>query len=423
MILSLPCLPAHLDAIWDRTKEQIMATSRRDFLLTSAAAAATAGAQTPADAPRPLRIAFIGTGHRGWNHIRVVKSIPGFEIVALADPTPDFRDRAATLAGSGVKLYSTYQELLSKEKGLDAVIIATPQFLHTEISLAALASGLHVFCEKPLATKAEDANRVVEAVKKSGKIFQIGQQWRYTPVYETIGNLVRQGAVGPVEYVIGSNFRGDWNPESWKYADPNGGTPTNWRLLRATSGTSIAEASIHQLDVLHGIIGSQVTRIFATGGNNVYKDRETIDHAGLLLEYENGVKFEFGMNLFTNNAGSINRMVVIGKEGTIQPESVDQQTPSANAPRALKVAVRKNTVRAPELHDAVGSVLGAKESSLSGPLQSSPEYRQLVAFEEAVRTGKQPLNSVEVGRDAVKISLLAQKSIDERRPVLWNELP
>jgi predicted dehydrogenase len=380
------------------------------------------GAQTPTEAPRQLRIAFIGTGHRGWNHIHVIKSIPGFQIVALADPTPSFRDRAATLAGDGVKTYSTYQELLSKEQGLDAVVIATPQFLHTEITLAALSSGLHVFCEKPLATKVEDANRVVEAVKKSGKIFQIGQQWRYTPVYETIGALVRQGAVGAVEYVIGSNFRGDWNPESWKYAGPDGATPKNWRLLRATSGTSIAEASIHQLDVLHGIIGSQVTRVFATGGNNVYRDRETIDHAGLLIEYENGVKFEFGMNLFTNNAGSLNRMVVIGKEGTIQPESVEQQTPSANAPRALKVAVRKNSVRAPELHDAVGTALGARESALSGPQQSSPEYRQLVAFEEAIRTGRQPLDSVEVGRDAVKISLLAQKSIDERRPVSWNDL-
>jgi len=211
-----------------------MATSRRDFLLTSAAAAVSAGAQTPpaSDAPRPLRIAFIGTGHRGWGHIRLVKSLPSFEIVALADPTPSFRDRAATLAGSGVKTYSTYQELLSKEKGLDAVIIATPQFLHTEITLAALAAGLNVFCEKPLATKVEDANRVVEAVKKSGKIFQIGQQWRYTPVYETIGALVRQGAIGPVEYVIGSNFRGDWNPDSWKYADPKGGTAT----ITATSG-------------------------------------------------------------------------------------------------------------------------------------------------------------------------------------------
>jgi len=74
-----------------------MATSRRDFLLTSAAAPATVGAQTPTEAPRPLRIAFIGTGHRGWNHIHVIKSIPGFQIVALADPTPSFRDRAARI--------------------------------------------------------------------------------------------------------------------------------------------------------------------------------------------------------------------------------------------------------------------------------------------------------------------------------------
>ena len=165
------------------------------------------------------------------------------------------------------------------------MFIATPQFLHTEISIAALSNGLNVFCEKPLATTVEDANRIVEAVKKSGKIFQIGQQWRYTPMYDTIRALVRQGAVGPVQYVIGSIFRG------------------------------------------------------------------------------------------------------------------------------------RHPVRAPEFHDTVGSVLGAKEATLSPERQNSPEYRQLVAFEEAVRTGRQPLNAVEVGRDAAKISLLAQKSIDVRRPV------
>jgi hypothetical protein len=88
--------------------------------------------------------------------------------------------------------------LLNKENDLYALLIATPQFLDTEISIAALSRGLIAVCEKPLATKVEGANRVVEAVKKSGKIFQIGQHWRYTPVYETIGALVRQGAVGPV---------------------------------------------------------------------------------------------------------------------------------------------------------------------------------------------------------------------------------
>jgi len=395
-----------------------MTMSRRGILASGVAALAS-----QAQEQKKLKLAFIGTGHRAWEHIQILKSIPDFEVVALADPTPDFRDHAATLAGAGVRTYSSYQEMLAKEKDLDAVLVATPQFLHAEVSIAVLSHGLNVFCEKPMATRVEDANRMIEAARRAGKIFQIGQQWRYTPIYETMASLVRQGEIGPVEFVIGSNFRGDWNPESWRYPDPKTGTPTNWRFLKATTGTSIMEASIHQIDVLHGMIGSRVARVLATGGNNVLKQRETLDHAGILIEYENGVKFEFGMCLFASNPGPINRMVLIGAGGTIQPESIAVQAPTITAYRPTQIAVRKTGTREPKLYDAVGSVLGSKEIPKPTLAQQSGEYRQLIAFAEAVRTGRQPLDNAEVGKDAMKICLLAQKSIDERRTVNWSDLP
>ncbi len=389
-----------------------MEISRRGVLAAGVAALTMQGQEQ-----KKLKLAIIGTGHRAWEHIRLLKGMPEFEVVALADPTPEFRDRAATLAGGSVRTYSTYQEMLAKEKDLDGVIVSPPQFAHAEAAIAVLSHGLHVFCEKPMATSVEDANRMIEAVNKSGKIFQIGQQWRYMPLYEKMAELVRQGQIGSIQYAIGSNFRGDWNPESWRYTDPKTGVATNWRFLRSTTGTTIMEASIHQIDVFHGMIGSRLARISATGGNNVLKQRETVDHASIWLEYENGVKFEFGMCLFARNPGPINRMVLIGSEGTMQPEAVAEQTPTITSYGPTKIGVRKPGVRAPQLFEPAatpGSPAGA---------QASGEYRELIAFAQAIRTGRQPLCNAQVGKEAMKICLLAQKSIDEHRVVSWNDLP
>src|SRR5579863_2101183 len=121
-----------------------MTVSRRSVL--SAAAVAALRAQDPNPAPdrKKLKLAFIGTGHRTWGHLQVLKAIPDFEVVALADPTPEFRDRAASLAGAGVRTYSSFEEMLAKEKDLDGVVVVTPNFLHAEATIAALSAGHHV---------------------------------------------------------------------------------------------------------------------------------------------------------------------------------------------------------------------------------------------------------------------------------------
>ena len=126
-------------------------TSRRVFLWVPAAVLS-------AQAVRKIRIAIIGTGHRGWAHINVIKTGKvDVETVALADPTPEFRDRAATLVGSPVATYSDYRKMLAEVRDLDGVLVVTPNFLHAEVTIAALERGLHVLCEKPMATSVADA--------------------------------------------------------------------------------------------------------------------------------------------------------------------------------------------------------------------------------------------------------------------------
>ncbi|MCI0420350.1 MAG: Gfo/Idh/MocA family oxidoreductase, partial [Acidobacteria bacterium] len=285
--------------------------SRRTFVAASLSALAAQPNQL-------IRMAIIGTGHRGWSHIETLKATPGFEIVALADPTPEFLDRAATLV-PGAARYTDYKKLLAERKDIDAAVVITPNFLHAEVAIAALNRGLDVLCEKPMATTIEDANRMADAATRSGKLLYIGFQKRFSPTSLKMRELVKAGAIGRIQFVSANLFRGDWNPKSWKHTDPETGVSVNWRYLSRTAGSALLEDGIHDVDVLHWIVNDHVRRVTASGGNNVYKDRETIDHAGLLIEYENGVKFSFDFCLFGQNAGPAGRRtVVIGSEGIMQ---------------------------------------------------------------------------------------------------------
>lgn len=379
---------------------------RRSFLLAGSAAVLAA------QSSKKIRVAIIGTGHRAWAHIAVLNAIPDIEIVALVDPTPEFRDRAATLVGGKPAVYSDYRKMLAERKDLDAAVVVTPNFLHAEVTVAALEHGLHVICEKPMATSVDDANRMIAAARKAGKILQIGQQNRYNPIYEKMAALIGQGEIGKVECVAGSLYRGDWNPKSWKYTDPKTGIATNWRFLSHTAGSSLMEDGIHEIDVLNWMIGSRVARIYAMGGNNVLKQRETIDHAGILIEYESGVKFSFNFSLFGQNSGQAGRqMVLVGNEGVMQ-QLGDQ------------ISIRKSTgPRTEKLIDVEDKAPAGITAKVVGPDQDSRTYRQHVAFVESIRTGKPPRCSGEVGKEAMKISLLAEKSVRERRIVNWNDLP
>ena len=179
-----------------------MTISRRGILATGVAVLIS-----PAQEQKKLKLGFIGTGHRAWAHIQVLKAIADFEVLALADPTSEFLDRAASLVGPGVRTYSNYEEMLDKERELDGVIVVTPTFLHAAPTIAALSSGHHVLCEKPMALTVDEANQMIAASEKAGKVLQIGLQMRYDPLYEKMAQLVKTGEIGPLQYVAGNLWR------------------------------------------------------------------------------------------------------------------------------------------------------------------------------------------------------------------------
>jgi UDP-N-acetylglucosamine 3-dehydrogenase len=393
-----------------------MQTNRRSFLAAAGASALAAGASAlQAQTDKPIRLAIIGSGHRAWAHLAILKNMKQYQVVAIADPTPPNLDRGASLA-PGAKTYTDYHKLLAERNDIDAVVVITPSFLHAEVTIAALNRGLPVLCEKPMATNVEDANRMIEASKKNGKPLYIGFQKRMVPTTAKMHELAAAGEIGQIEFVSANLFRGDWNRESWKYTDPKTGVATNWRYLTFTEGSAILEDGIHEMDSLNWIINASMTngsivRVTAAGGNNIYKDRETVDHAAVIVEYESGTKLSFDFCLFGQNTGQQSRrMVIIGSKGVMQPENG-------------KVAIRSSGGNARYI-DVADNTPKEVTTSVAGASAQDPEtYKQYLAFFQTVRAGQAPPVSPEAGKTAIKIILLAEKSLRAHRVMNWNDLP
>jgi predicted dehydrogenase len=183
--------------------------NRRQFVRTSAAAAAVT-AMTPywhtalvraqeSKNDRPL-VGSIGLGGQGTGIANRAKNYG--DIVAVCDVQRQHAERAKNQFGGKAEIFEDYRKLLDR-KDIDCVTIGTPDHWHTAIALAALDAGKHVYCEKPLTLTIDEGKLLVEAVKKSGKVMQVGTQQRGDQ-FNLFGRAVatvRSGQLGKLKKV------------------------------------------------------------------------------------------------------------------------------------------------------------------------------------------------------------------------------
>lgn len=209
--------------------------SRREFLkkatLVTAAAAATpllrptvygqAPSANVTGANSRINVGYIGVGGQGLNaHVRIMQSnatANNIAQVAVCDIWQKRVDKAKEVIGTGnVKGYGNYAEML-KDMGdkLDAVVIATHDPIHAPASIAALEAGKHVYVEKPLTRYLPEAFAIQDAVKKSGKILQLGSQGCSAAAWHKAAELIQAGRIGaPIwaqGYYCRNNPKGEWN--------------------------------------------------------------------------------------------------------------------------------------------------------------------------------------------------------------------
>jgi len=179
-------------------------------LWLSAMGRSAEGGISPSDR---VTVGLIGRGLMGSGHLRRLAGDPAFQVIGVCDVDRTRREAGRDLVNElyaaqrpgagyrGCEAYNDYRELLARED-LDAVLIATPDHWHALLSVDAVKAGKDVYCEKPISMTIEEGRRVVEAVRRHGRVFQTGTQYRSIPTIRRVVEFVRGGGLGQVRQVF-----------------------------------------------------------------------------------------------------------------------------------------------------------------------------------------------------------------------------
>jgi predicted dehydrogenase len=403
-----------------------------------------------------IRIALIGAGGMGQGDAHDAARIAGVEIAAAADIYDSRLDRMKELY-PGIATTRDYRKVLARTD-IDAVIVATPDHWHAQIALDALAAGKDVYCEKPMVQKIEDGKRVIEAAKKSGRIFQMGSQYASAHCFEKIGQLLQAGAIGELNMVEAWLDR-NTAVGAWQYSIPPDASTQNidwdgflgsapkrpfepirlfrWRNYR-DYGTAVAgDLYVHLFTGLHTATGALgPTRIYSTGGLRYWDDgRDVPDTQMGVIDYEPSPRhprFQFVMqvNFKSSKANEDFGYRFIGSEGSITTD-IGSVTLS-RVPREKEPGHTADTFSRQTEADYIRAyrerypLLPVSTATLGRPTVqrfTSPRDAHEIHmhnFIDAVRTRKPFFEDAEYGFRATGPALLCNISYFENRVCHWD---
>lgn len=321
--------------------------NRRGFLRSTAASGAgwmlsSVSALAAADSRDDVNVALIGAGAQGevlLNACLKTGSDLGIRFKAVCDIWEDLNlKRAVGLLnryGHEVNGYVDCREMLDREKDLDAVLIATPDFCHAEQTAACLEAGRHVYCEAPMSNTVEGARRMVQAARQSGKLLQIGQQRRSNPRYrhgktqllemaDLLGRLTAVNAYWRHPARADRGWSKRWALDEatlGRYGYASMHQFKNWMWYKGLGSGPAVDFGVHQIDVIDWFLGGPPTTITARGGTQYYdpKTHEWPDTAMAILEYETdkGIVAVSYETLCTNGYGG-HVEIFMGDQGTLE---------------------------------------------------------------------------------------------------------
>ncbi|MCM3602154.1 Gfo/Idh/MocA family oxidoreductase [Robertmurraya korlensis] len=230
---------------------------------------------------KKLRVGVIGCGsiarHR---HLPEYAANPNVELVAVCDNNAE---RALEIGEKyGVPSYTSFVELLRNAE-VDAVSVCTPNYLHAPISNAALLAGVHVLCEKPMATSEEEAKSMIETAKTSGKKLMIAHNQRFVASHQKARQLIQSGEVGKI-YSFRTAF-GHGGPEGWSVEGKEG-----WFFQKDKAFVgAMGDLGVHKTDLLRYILGEEIVEVGAFVETSAKEFATVDDTAVCVLKTESGI--------------------------------------------------------------------------------------------------------------------------------------
>jgi myo-inositol 2-dehydrogenase / D-chiro-inositol 1-dehydrogenase len=280
---------------------------------------------------RPLQGALVGFGFIAEKgHVPAYLSAPDqFQVGAVAAVCAARRDKARAVLPRA-RVYPDTKTLLAAEaRNLDFIDISTPPCDHAAIAHAALEHGLHVFCEKPIATSAADARAMLDHAQQSKRVFFPSHNYKHAPVIKLIREVLESGDIGPIHLVTLDTFRtthakgvSEWAPD--------------WRRIRKTSGGGIAmDHGSHTFYLAFDWLASQPTSIAAKMSNLSTFDTE--DNFSCTVTFPTGI----AVAQLTWNSGFRKVIYTIhGANGAIKVEDDDIEIHRKRAGGQIEVEKR-----------------------------------------------------------------------------------
>jgi predicted dehydrogenase len=378
---------------------------RREFLLGSAALAATPLQAEPGD---EIRAAFIGVGIRGGDLLKTALESRTIRVAAICDIDPQTRDQAlSTASRDNPRPLAEWRRVVDLQ-GVDAVFIATPCDLHAEMAVACLEAGKHIYLEKPLAITAEQVDRVVKAARRSSSVFQIGQQLRYYPsVREAIRQVHGGGLTGQCHIIKAHRHGGRARPGAdAKQPTPREQTRTDWYADVKRSGDLIVENAVHNIDCCNWIAGSRPVSAYGHGKRYfptpIPAGTLMMDAFSVEFIYENDMHCQYSQISFHPRTMKVLPSgmwyTVFGERG-----SVYMTHNSASFFDLYGESEPRDMLK--ELAD-----------------KSSPDANAVRDFCDSIRQQRRPVAGIEVAATAALSAIMAREAIYKRRSVDWKEL-
>lgn len=342
-----------------------------------------------------IKIAVLGAGWFGREaHLRNLLSLEDADVVAVSSRSAESRKAAVDLCGDQLQAFEDWRDVL-KVDALDAVVIALTNDQHHEAAMAAFNAGLHVLCEKPLGLSIHECDEIISAAESAGKVLQIGHEMRHQALYQKMKSMVDAGNVGDARIMWCREYRGPMRP--------------GWRSSEELTGGMLLEKNCHHFDLFNWIFDTKPVRVSAFGGKDVLTDRELLDNAQVIVEFEGGRRAVLEICLFAPSGGDC-EIGVVGTGGRIDTKNQAIQLDYYQfEPQKHKQEL------VPDADDEVGF------QDASGRFDRGIKS-ELAHFLRCCQTGDTPLNDGKSARLNVAVCLAAQESIRRGEVVSIDEI-
>ncbi|GIQ62722.1 dehydrogenase [Paenibacillus cisolokensis] len=330
-----------------------------------------------------MRVAIVGCGTMGTVHTRNLARMPDVQAAGVCDQDAERAAAAAAIAGTAA--YTELDELLDKERP-EAVIVCLPTYLHKETVIRIAERGIHVICEKPAASTLEDARDMEAACRKHGVRLFIGHVVRFFPNYRNAAEHVKAGAIGKVR--MGHFKRHGSFPRGWDL----------WYHDRERSGGVIMDLMIHDIDFARSVFG-EVESVYA---RITPPSVSKLEYAQVTLKFAGGAAANLTA-FWGYNGPFTTQFEIAGDDGIIRFDS--------------------NQVQSFDLKTSAETGEQAAVQVPQSPMLRDPYYDEVQHFIQCIRTGTEPLVTIDDACKAVEIALAAERSAKLGQPVALEVAP